>query len=272
MPLAQANGVELYYEQTGDHGDPILLIHGSWSDHTVWYRVVQGLADNFRVFAYDKRGHGRSQKVSTQGSGEEDAADASALLSQLGVGPAHIVGNSSGASVALKMAIAQPSSIKSLNGHEPPLWDLLEHDPSIVPAFDEANKRKAQAIRVLEGGDRAGAAELFVDTMMAAPGTWGKMTPQGREMMIANADTWLDETKDPNFTKIDLPPLARFARPVLLTYGDKGMRGSKMIVEKLARALPNSKVQAFPKDGHSPHLSNPQGFVRMVTEFARAAV
>jgi pimeloyl-ACP methyl ester carboxylesterase len=270
LPLAKANGVDLYYEQTGDRGDPVLLIHGSWSDHTVWSRVVQGLAANFRVVSYDRRGHGKSQKVTAQGSGEEDAADASALLIQLGATPAHVVGNSSGASVALKMAVAEPSSLRSLNAHEPPLWDLLGHDPLVMLASNKANRNKEQVARELESGDRAGAAKLFMDMMSSVPGMWDRMTPEGREMMIANADTWLDEIKDPNFNNIDLTALARFTRPALLTYGGKGMQGPRMVIEKLAKTLPNSKVQVFPNDGHSPHLTNPQEFMRVGTEFARS--
>ena len=272
MPLAQSNGVNLYYELNGDHGDPMVLIHGSWTDHSAWNLVVPNLASNFRVLSYDRRGHGQSEKVKTQGSGEEDAADLAALLVHLGLSPAHVVGNSSGGSVALKMAVGQPSVLRSVNVHEPPLWDLLAHNPLYTPALNEGDRRRAEVARVLESGDRAAAAKLFIDTLVFGPGTWDRMRESSRETMIANADTWLDEIKDPKFAAIDVDALGRFTKPALLTYGGRDMqKGPKLVIDRLAEALNNSKVQVFSNDGHAPHTTNPAEFVRVVTSFAQSA-
>jgi pimeloyl-ACP methyl ester carboxylesterase len=270
MPVAQANGVNLYYELNGDHGDPILLIHGSWSDHSVWDPVIAGLSSNFRVLTYDRRGHSKSEKADTQGSGDEDASDAAALLAQLSLVPAHVVGNSFGGSIALKMAAVQPPVLRSLNVHEPPLFDLLASDPSIAPTLTQGTKRREEVVRVLESGDRVGAARLFVDTLTFGPGTWERMPTVRRKMVVANADTWLDETKDAEGSSVDLNALERFTRPALLTYGGRGLQGSKLIIERLASALPNSKAKLFPNDGHSPHATNPDEFVSTVTAFARS--
>ena len=60
----------------------------------------------------------------------------------------------------------------------------------------EGNKWRDQVIRVLESGERVGAARLFVETLTSGPGAWDRMPPQARERMVANADTWLDETRD----------------------------------------------------------------------------
>ncbi|MGD0637113.1 MAG: alpha/beta hydrolase [Nitrososphaerales archaeon] len=268
MPVAEANGVKLYYEQLGDRGDPLLLIHGSWTDHSNWNPVVAGLSETFRVVVYDRRGHGLSEKPVTQGSGEEDARDAAALLARLEMSPAHIVGNSSGGSIALKLAAAQPQLFRSLTAHEPPLFKLLNDDPLVQSALAEGNRRRDQVIRVLEGGDMVGAARLFVETLTSGPGAWDRMSPQARERMAANADTWLDETRDPEGSNVNLDALSRFDRPARLTYGGKGMRGSKLVVESIAKAIPNSRVEFDPEAGHSPHVTNPREFVRRVTAFA----
>jgi pimeloyl-ACP methyl ester carboxylesterase len=268
LPVTEANGVKLYYEQLGGRGDPLLLIHGSWTDHSNWNPVVAGLSESFRVVTYDRRGHGLSEKPGTQGSGEEDARDAAALLARLEMSPAHIVGNSSGGSIALKLAAAQPQVFRSLTAHEPPLFKLLTDDPLVQTAVAEGNKRRDQVVRVLESGDRIGAARLFVETLTSRPGAWDRMSPQARERMVANADTWLDEIRDGEGSSVDLEALARFDRPALLTYGGRGMRGSKMVVERIAKAIPKSKVEFDPEAGHSPHVTNPREFVRRVTAFA----
>jgi pimeloyl-ACP methyl ester carboxylesterase len=56
VPYAKANGIGLYYELKGS-GEPVVLVHGSWGDATSWRFVVTGLAERFRVLAYDRRGH-----------------------------------------------------------------------------------------------------------------------------------------------------------------------------------------------------------------------
>jgi pimeloyl-ACP methyl ester carboxylesterase len=268
LPFAEANGVRLYYELNGDRGDPIVLIHGSWVDHTSWDLAVPNLAESFRVLTYDRRGHGRSEKTGTQGSGDEDALDASALITQLGLVPAHVVGNSFGGSVALKLAARQPSTFRSLMVHEPPLFDLLRSESSAIPMLLEEQKRIERVIRLLESGDKVGGARLFMETIILRPGMWEMLPEQLRETIVANADTWLDETRDPTSLNVDLEALAQFRKPTLLTYGGKGLRGSELIIEKLAKAIPNSRVEFDPDEGHSPHLSNPANFVRTVRAFA----
>jgi pimeloyl-ACP methyl ester carboxylesterase len=271
LPITDANGVDLYYELTGDHGDPIVLIHGSWTDHSNWNPVVTGLSESFRVLTYDRRGHGRSGRTGTQGSGEEDALDVAALLARLDLVPAHVVGNSFGGSIALKLAAAQPQVFRSLIVHEPPLFDLIMGDPSVLPAIAEGRRRREQVIRMLENGDRAGAARLFVETLTFGPGAWERMSQQSRDRMIANADTWLDETRDGAGSSVDLEALTRFRKPALLTYGGRGMQGSKRVIERLAQAIPGSKVEFDPSAGHAPHVSNPGEFVRKVTAFAKSS-
>ena len=48
MPTAVFNGVKLYYEEAGS-GQPLVLVHGSWTDHHSWDLVAPSLAERFRV-------------------------------------------------------------------------------------------------------------------------------------------------------------------------------------------------------------------------------
>src|ERR687897_2070034 len=122
------NGVRLYYELHGS-GEPLVLVHGSWGDARNWRFVVPGLAESFRVAVYDRRGHSRSQRPDTQGSVDEDGEDLAALLEALDLAPAHVVTNSYGGDIALRLATRRPEVFCSLSCHEPPLWSLLEDDP-----------------------------------------------------------------------------------------------------------------------------------------------
>jgi pimeloyl-ACP methyl ester carboxylesterase len=54
MPTASLNGVRLFYRLSGKAEIPLVLVHGAWSSHHNFDRVVPGLAKSFRVVAYDR--------------------------------------------------------------------------------------------------------------------------------------------------------------------------------------------------------------------------
>src|SRR5688572_22213198 len=101
MPNAVINGVELHWELTGEVGEPLVLVHGSWGDHRGWDRVVPALSRSSRVLTYDRRGHSRSARPAGRGSVREDVDDLAGLVEHLGLGPAHLVGNSFGGAIVL---------------------------------------------------------------------------------------------------------------------------------------------------------------------------
>lgn len=271
MPIAKAKGVDLYYELAGEQGDPMVLIHGAWFDRHNWDPVVPELSRNFRVLTYDRRGHGRSQSARTQGSAEEDGADAAAILTRLGFTPAHVVGQSTGGIVALRLAVDHPHVVRSLSVHEPPLLGLLAGDPAFAPMLAEGRVRREAVTKVIENGDAEGGARLFVETQMAGPGGWDKLPQPIREMFIANANNYLDEMRDPSDSTIDLKALGRFGKPALLSCGGKSSPVMEPILEKLAKAMPRSSVHVYVEAGHNVHLTHPQEFARTITAFAKAS-
>jgi pimeloyl-ACP methyl ester carboxylesterase len=162
-----------------------------------------------------------------------------------------------------------PSIFRSLIIHEPPLLDLQVDDPSAAKMLNEGKSRAEAAKKLLEAGDNAGGARRFVETIAFGPGAWEKSSPQLRETFITNADTWLDEMRDPLGLAIDLEALSRFRKPALLSYGGKSAPFFRPIVERLANTIPGSRLEVYPNDGHTPHISNPAEFVKRVTEFAQ---
>src|SRR5829696_4738255 len=113
MPTITVNGTELFHEVRGT-GPPVLLIMGATGDGGHFNRLAEMLADEYTVVRYDRRGTGRSSRppgwVTT--SPEEQADDAAALLSALGLAPAAVFGTSSGANFARALVVRHPATVR----------------------------------------------------------------------------------------------------------------------------------------------------------------
>ena len=105
--------IALHYEQQGS-GLPLLLIHGLGSSGLDWEYQVPAFAKTFRVITVDLRGHGLSPRPAGPYSISGMAADVLALLDELGIASAHVVGLSMGGAVAFQIAADAPQRIRSM--------------------------------------------------------------------------------------------------------------------------------------------------------------
>jgi pimeloyl-ACP methyl ester carboxylesterase len=231
--------------------------------------VVPAFAESFRVLTYDRRGHSASERPAGQGSVFEDADDLAGLIDELGLAPAHVVGNSYGAITALRAATRRPDVFRTLAVHEPPLFPLLA-GTQLEPALAEVRGRIDAVVALLEGGDHEAGARLFVDTIAFGPGAWDReLTPAMRTTFIANAPTWLDEMRDPDGLLMDLDALEGFERPALVTNGSESAPFFGPVADIVAERLPRSERVTIEGADHVPHISVPERYVELVTRFAQ---
>ena len=159
MDRAKVNGVELEYEVRGA-GEPVLLIDMLIADCFVPLLPEPALADGYQLIRYHKRGWVGSTHTPPPVSFAEHAADAAALLEQLGVRRAHIVGHSTGASMGAQLALDHPEKVHTLTLLEPTLLSL-----PLGAAFLDA---AAPVFEAYGNGDHAGALAMFVSPLPAA--------------------------------------------------------------------------------------------------------
>lgn len=267
MPIETINGVKLFIEEFGS-GDPLVLVHGSWADHMEWPFLVPLLVQRFRVTVYDRRGHSQSERLPTQGSINEDVADLAAIIERAGA-PAHVLGNSMGASISLRLAAQRPELVRTLMVHEPPLFDLLRDDPEMKPLIEAFDEGAREVMNALEAGNSEEGARRFIDSIALGPGSWDNFVPDvAKKTLINNAPTFLDEMRDPELLGFDTQTLSRFTRPVLLTGGSASPPIFVPVLEKLAAVLPNATRRTFEGAGHLPHLTHPQEYAAAIVGFA----
>jgi pimeloyl-ACP methyl ester carboxylesterase len=231
-------------------------------------RSCQGSRRNFRVFTYDRRGHSQSERLATPGSIDEDVEDLASFITTTAVEPAHVVGNSFGAAIALKLAAARPNVLASLSVHEPPLVGMIvDH-----AMFAAVRQRIGTVLATLRSGDAESGAREFVENVALGPGMWERLPPEVRRTFVFNAPTWIDEMNEPESAMtVDLERLRAFSRPTLLSEGGQSPPFFAAILKRVAEALPHAQHHRYQGAGHVPHLTHAAEFVNVVTEFVNSA-
>ena len=115
MPYANANGIKLYYEESGD-GYPLVWSHEFAGDYRSWKPQAQFFSRRYRVITYNARGYPPSDVPQNLDdyTQEQSVDDLLGLLDHLGIERAHIGGLSMGGNVALNFGLTYPDRARSL--------------------------------------------------------------------------------------------------------------------------------------------------------------
>jgi 3-oxoadipate enol-lactonase len=115
MPTARVNDIEINYRLEGAGPETIVLVNGLADDLETWVLQVDDLlAAGYRVLRFDNRGIGASSKPAGPYSTAMFAADAKALVDELGITGFHLMGVSMGGMIAQEYALAYPSDLLSV--------------------------------------------------------------------------------------------------------------------------------------------------------------
>jgi pimeloyl-ACP methyl ester carboxylesterase len=221
MPFAPVNGLEMFYEIHGD-GAPLLLLHGGMASTP--QKWIPFFARHFRVIAPEQMGQGRTADLADRPFHYHDmAGDTVALMHQLGIESASVIGYSDGGIVGLDMAIHHPELVTKLavtgansrvDGYTRENQEFLRSfDPEVEPVWDEYVKRSPD-----------GAAHW--------PVVLAKLKPM-----------W---NVEPSFTNEELE---RIEAPTLIIIGDRDIVTPEHTVE-MFRAIPRAQLCVVPNAEH----------------------
>lgn len=142
---ANINGVELYYEVHGE-GPPLIMLHGGVTPSEMYGAPLMEMAKSHRVVALHYQGHGLSKDSDRPWSFEAFADDVAALMDHLRIDKASVMGYSSGAQVALHVAIRHPRIVDKMivistafrsDGYYPEVLEAFAQMPEAAPAIAE---------------------------------------------------------------------------------------------------------------------------------------
>jgi pimeloyl-ACP methyl ester carboxylesterase len=187
----------MYYEEHGE-GDPLMLLHGGLGSVEDFASLLPALGEGRRVIAADFPGHGRTPDVDRPLRPELLADDVAALISQLGAGPADVLGYSLGADAALRLAIQHPALVRRLVL----VSTACRRDgwfPEVLEAFDAMGPELAEPMKQSPPG-------VLYARIAPNPEDWAALVAKTADSLKVDYD-WSEE-------------VAALELPVMLVYAD----------------------------------------------------
>jgi pimeloyl-ACP methyl ester carboxylesterase len=268
VPVFDANGIPLYYEEEGI-GEPVVLVHGTLCDHTVWKAQAEPFSAKYRTIAYSRRyAHPNNRQGDLLDSTvQNNAEDLLAFIDGLGLGKVHVVGHSYGGFIAAFFALKHPDKVGSLtlaNAAVAPMLvskqsaaaslSLLLRSPSVaISARNLINATKA-TVKAVDGGDATAAFRIFVPALSNNRTDLPPKPPSFEPMVTRNART-LRETTAP-FPPVTKSEVGGIKVPTLVIWGALSAPWDYKVSQLLAQAIPGAEAVVVPNTGHFFFLEN----------------
>jgi 3-oxoadipate enol-lactonase len=258
MASAQATAAPLSYTRRGGAAPPVVLLHGLGSSSADWPEQHAALESRYRVVAVDLPGHGGSPLTAGPLTIESMARDLAVLLARLEAEPAHVVGLSLGACVALRLALAAPERVRSLT--------LVNPFARVQSSGPGDLARLALRLVLL------GTAPMRVVAAHVAR----RLFPWPEQRALyESAVASLAATRRRAYLAVMLA-LARFdargqvgaiRQPTLIVAGDRDTSVPLAAKVALAAAIPGARLLVVPASGHATPHDQPAAFNRALLDF-----
>ena len=234
-------GVKIWYEEQG-MGEPVLLLHGNLAASTSWHLQVPALVAQYRLITTDRRGHGRSPDQPSPITYEVMARDTIAFLEKTVSEPAHLIGWSGGANVAILVARMRPDLVRKLVI----LSTVIHHN-----GFAD--------------GTRDVLLNLTMDDLPDGIRTeYENLSPDGPEHFPIVFDKMQHLFKKGLFWSVE--DLASLAMPTMVMVGDDDLVSLEHAVE-MYRALPDGQLAVVPGASHGLCIEKSKAVNRLLLDF-----
>jgi pimeloyl-ACP methyl ester carboxylesterase len=252
--------VRTAYRQAGS-GPLLLLIHGAEADHTMFLGLMDALAGDFSVVAYDQRDSGRTESGSEPYDLEHLASDAAKLINFLlessAGGSVHIYGTSFGGQIAQVLAARHSNLVDRLILGS--TWSINRKLADVnAPALEQLAHLRGQ----LPGSAEEIAAFFFSQAFLAArPGTVGLFRGTQRTVEQARRRALMMQAAPPAIDFADIT-----ARTLLLAGGaDRLIPPAETFA--LARLIVNAHQQELSNLPHVGAIEDPDQLAHAIMDF-----
>ena len=235
--LTKVNGVEIYWATFGS-GAPVILLHGGAGNSNHWAFQLAAFAEKYQVIVIDSRGHGRSTRDATPMSYQLLADDVIAVMNELELEKAAMVGWSDGGAMAIDLAVRHPERVSKLVAY--------------ATNFD------------LTGTKHGGNTPTFSTYFARCAADYARLSPTPKDykgLQTALRPMWRTQ---PNFTHAQI---ASITAPTLVLDGDHDEIIRAEQVREMGSLVKGAKVVFIPDASHFALFQQPAAFNAAVLDF-----
>jgi pimeloyl-ACP methyl ester carboxylesterase len=275
IPFPGTAGIDLHYREraAGDAAaaPTFVLLHGFTFNLATWDRVLERFAGEGRAVAYDQIPYGLSAKLHRgEWTGPNPYAKEAAIeqlfsfLDARDIDRATLVGNSSGGTLAMEAALADPGRVAGLILVAPWVYAQRPTLPAWLAETPQLRRLSLLIARKLGEG-------VLLDYAYAEPARIGEAR---REWMRAHARiagwdlAWGELLSRSLYSPVEVSAwLQDIEQPVLLVAGDTDRLVPVADTERVAAELPDATLRILEGCGHVPQEECPEEFWRAVSEW-----
>lgn len=252
------SAVGLYYEIRGT-GEPLVFVHAFSVDGRIWDPQITAFGSEFKVIRYDLRGHGRSAAPEEPYTAFDDLR---ALLDELAIERATLVGLSAGSEIAIDFAITYPDRVARLVLAAPGLGGYTAPPlPWAQPVFEAAG-----------AGESRRAARLWAETPIMAMHTNRAAEEVVTSLVMENWRLWTYRRTEQALSPPAIGRLEEISCPVLVIVGDRDLPHILDIASLIEAEVEDATTITIPGAGHIVNLDTPDAFNEAVAAFVKASL
>ena len=274
IQIFEREGSEIAYLDTGS-GDPMLFIHGAFSDYRVWMHQTEAFRSERRVISYSNRtsypNPPSQDTVLAKQMAWDETSDAIALLDFFNIDSAVLVAHSAGGGVAINMALQRPDLVQALV--------LVEPAVIVMPPVTETSGSSGvffplpmiEAFTKIEIGEVEAGVRQFLD-FASGPGYFDSQSPNAQRIIIDNAYSGMVgtgpapgrahvlPTLPPNYCEI----VSDLAMPVLYVAGEVSPQP-----DTISHCFSSAQKITVEGASHGVFFEEPAEFNRVLQSFLR---
>ncbi len=245
----------MYYEQHGEGGEPLVLVHGYTGDITDWRLVLPEVTRTHRVLIMDHRGHGRSQATSDRSAYSvlQMADDVEALIALAGFDHYHLLGHSMGGAIAQEIALRSAGRLLSLTLEDTSHKFGLSGN-EVVRMFIEQRNALAES--------QGMAAIVAMPALVAPPPHMPKERTAETDKRLAgmSVDAYIGAWRGLSEWEGTTERARQISAPTMVIYGDRDAPPLVQAALYLAGQIPGAVLEVVPEAAHAPQYERPELF------------
>lgn len=249
------NGGRLYYEECGNGGGVVVLLHDGVANSAVWDDVWPAFCKRFHAIRYDRRGYGRSPATTKP---YYEADDLATLLRARKVTHAALVASSHGGEVALNFALRHMEYVSHLVLIGPAATGFPYSEWFLMLQRADMQSNKVEDL----------VAASTRSAYLIAPGHDSARKRLHDVLAVSPLDLTHDDMPLPE--KPTFPYVRELRMPTLILVGSSDAADNQAVAGALVMAIPGAVRLVVPDTGHLMYLEKPNEFFAAVSSFLDA--